>query len=276
LSIRILVLLTLFAVTVGMAAAQTGPPGPPHFYPPALAWAGGNGYVSGGVQPTSGASGTSFTFKVMYSHQDDSPGVSSPPAWVHLCLRTAAGAAVSGSPFTMASDGTTDYADGVTFNLTLKLAAPGAYSYRFQTFDGADYANLPTGGGFVTGPTVNGVPAPVLSFAGTTGFTTGGVSPASGREATFFTFKIKYTQSTGLAPTSVTVHIWGPAGKAIAGSPFTMTAASGSPNYETGAIFQASVSLTKVGVYTYDFTASDGAQTVTYPAAKLTGPTVTS
>jgi hypothetical protein len=264
--LRIIGLAAGLALGAGRAGAQ-GPPPPPNWNAPVLTWTGGVNYTTAGVYPLIGTSGASFVFKVKYSQKQAIPA-----AWVYLYVKDPSGALITGSPFSMHSNGTTTWVAGVAYSATVKLTVRGRYSYRFQACDGGNYAYLPASG-LVAGPAVDAVP--VLSFLGTTGYTTGGVTPPTARTGTIFLFKIKYTDGQGVAPTSLVVHIWGPTGTEITGSPFSMAPVLKTSNYTTGAAYARQVKLTLVGTYSYSFTASDGIRTVTYPAIKLVGPIVT-
>ena len=266
--LSIVMVLVGLALGAGLAEAQGPPPPPVIFHSPVLSWVGSGNFAAGGVYPTLVTAGTSFTFEVKYSHQDNLA-----PQWVRLYIKNPAGALIAGSPFTMQGSGATSWMTGVVFTAHVTLSARGQYAYRFQTYDGAYNGYLPATG-TVPGPAVDGVPT--LSLAGTTGYTTGGVAPTTGPAGTSFRFEIKYTDAQGIKPTSLVAHVWGPNGQEISGSPFSLSALVVSPSYTAGAIFWKGVTLTTVGKYSYSFAASDGIRTVPYPATgKLTGPTVT-
>lgn len=114
---------------------------------------------------------------------------------------------------------------------------------------------------------------PVLTWAGTTNYLDKGVFPTTAAPNTNFIFKIKYSHADGLPPAYVRLQLWGPEGGVFTGSPFTMSAESGS-SYVTGVIYSVTVQLKKVGTYQYRFVTSDGGIVVQYPGANVSGPTV--
>jgi hypothetical protein len=182
---------------------------------------------------------------------------------------------IAGSPFDMENaSGSTDWRGGVVFRKQVILPVRGMYSYRFVAHDGTGASYLPAVGR-ASGPKVNN--APVLSWAGTPGFTTGGVSPTSGPAGTWFSFQVKYRDADGDAPRWVQVRVYNAdTGAEIAGSPFTMTNLSGTSDWLGGVIFGRLLSLSTPGNYKYRFVASDRLSTVYWPADKpVLGPTVT-
>jgi hypothetical protein len=234
---------------------------------PALAWTGETNYTTSGVYPHSGTPGASFTFRVKYSDPNGDPA-----AWVKLRLWNGS-SEVPGSPFAMTNaTGASTWKTGVIFTLSKTLTARGMYYYWFVANDGLAQANLPAGGVKAPWPRVDS--SPVLSWAGTGGYTSAGVSPTTGATGTAFTFEVKYTDADGDAPSYVKVSVYGPGGEQISGSPFTMSPASGS-DYKAGVIYSRAVSLTTVGSYTYRFTASDGLVAVGYPNPASGGLKVT-
>ncbi|MFH1961832.1 MAG: right-handed parallel beta-helix repeat-containing protein [bacterium] len=99
---------------------------------PELSYTGGTNYVSDGLHPESGDTGTVFDFRVKYRDVDgDGPQNGYPR--VHI-LRD--GAEISGSPFSMRQLGTaTAYDTGVNYYYTTRLAASNAYSYFVEAYD---------------------------------------------------------------------------------------------------------------------------------------------
>ena len=257
-------LLALIVLTASVALAQ--PPPPPVWHAPTLTWAGGAGYVSDGLNPDIAKPGYQFVFKVKYKHQDNMPARS-----VQVVVRGPNGQPIAGSPFAMTSDGTTAWILGVVFSKSVKLTVRGTYSYRFAAGDGLKQANLPATG-FRSGPVVDSAPA--LSYAGVTGYLADGVEPNNGPAGTTFIFRVKYTQADNAAPTLLVVHVWGPDGKEITGSPFSLQTGVTSPNYAAGVVFGRGVILRTVGLYSYQFEASDGLRPATFPATKLAGPRI--
>jgi hypothetical protein len=173
----------------------------------------------------------------------------------------------------MTSDGTTTWTTGVVYSVAVKLSARGQYLYRLTATDSAGGAASLPASAPGNGPIVDSVP--VLSYPGTAGYTADGVNPDTLASGATAHFQVKYTHPDGGPPTAVVLHVWGPSGAEIAGSPFLMTLMTALPNYKTGVLFAQNVPLTAVGVYFYQFGADDGFRSVTLPAAPLVGPTVT-
>jgi hypothetical protein len=79
----------------------------------------------------------------------------------------------------------------------------------------------------------------------------GKATPGSGTTATLFTFSVKYADSAGCVPSSVTVTVAGV-------GTFVMTGSPG--NYFAGVIFTRGVRLPVVGTHAYSFKATSGTQ----------------
>ena len=118
---------------------------------PTLAWTEENAnYQSDGVNPDSGANGSSFEFRVKYTDIDDNePGLIQ--VWVD---EDDIGSYDAGDNYTMTVDGGDgDYTNGefYTKTLTLSYAGNGVLTYRFYASDGEDDATgTPTSDSAVT------------------------------------------------------------------------------------------------------------------------------
>lgn len=263
--VRIALLLLLLALAAGAALAQAPPP-PPVWHSPTLAWAGLTGFATDGVEPGVARTGVLFTFKVKYKHPD---GIS--PLAVKVGIRNGNGVPIPGSPFTMTSSGSTSWVTGVVYSFSVKLIQRGVFSYMFTADDGLKKVTLPATG-FKSGPVVDAVP--VLSFVGSPSYTTDGVYPDSALPGTRFVFRIRYSQANGAAPTSLVLRLWNPNGTEHPKSPLTMNAAVTKPYYAKGVNYNCSLVLNTIGVYSYQFTVSDGLRTTVFPVKRLAGPTV--
>ena len=261
---RLALILLVLPLGTGLAFAQ---PPPPVWHNPVLAWAGGTGYKADGVQPDLACVGYRFVFRVKYKHQDKIPPVS-----VKVAIKGPAGYALAGSPFTMTSNGTTNWTTGVIYTRGVNLNAQGNYSYRFIADDGLKTVSLPASG-FKSGPTA--ASPPVLDFVGDAGYTTDAVGPDTGPAGSTFTFRIKYSHADNIAPTSMVLCVWGPSGAEITGSPFLLNKGGTSTDYKAGVVYWRRVVLRTPGIYHYRFAASDGTRSVTFPGTRLKGPTVT-
>jgi M6 family metalloprotease-like protein len=117
--------------------------------------------------------------------------------------------------------------------------------------------------------------APVLAWSGDAGYTADGVNPDQRNAAGDFVFAVRYSDLDGDPPAYVKVRVWGPGGTTeLIGSPFVLRCWSTAPDWKTGAIFGARLSLATAGTYSYQFLASDGLQEVRFLAAPRSGPTV--
>ena len=119
----------------------------------------------------------------------------------------------------------------------------------------------------------SGEAAPLLAWTGAAGYTVDGVKPDVALPGATFTFQVKYRQVLGAAPTAVKLRVWNPSGVEIANSPFAMTS-DGTTNWSTGVTFSKAVALGAHGAFSYQFTATQGTTTITWPAPKMTGPAV--
>jgi hypothetical protein len=105
--------------------------------PVRLAWAGSTGYTADGVQPDSGALGTTFTFAVKYTNFD-----SVAPSYVRLYLFQPDGNAYPGGPFEMTHTAST-WKTGVICRKALPLSEIGRWSYYFQASAGGATVRWP-------------------------------------------------------------------------------------------------------------------------------------
>jgi serine protease len=101
-------------------------PGPMIQGPPWLCWAGTTGFEADGVQPDTGAAGTSFTFRVRYL---DSRG--NGPTTRNLRLRR------NGEDYRTVplASGAGKLRTGKLFSTATRLTDPGTYEYRFDFAD---------------------------------------------------------------------------------------------------------------------------------------------
>jgi len=101
-------------------------------FTPVLSWTGETGYVSDGLEPTTGTSTTTFTFRVKYADgENDAPKSGYPK--VHIKKGSAE---ISGSPFTMvAADVNPPSAGRVYSYSTSGLSGGSDYTYYFSAYD---------------------------------------------------------------------------------------------------------------------------------------------
>lgn len=122
--------------------------------------------------------------------------------------------------------------------------------------------------------------APVLAWAGTTGYGRDGVDPEVAGPAVVFHFRLRYLDPDDDAPADLRLHL-ARDGAEIAGSPFAMTL-QGDPTYAAGALFAHDLTLPAGRDYRCWFSASDGGLPATgvptYPQSRpivTTQPTLT-
>ncbi|MGA8145945.1 MAG: CARDB domain-containing protein, partial [Gallionellaceae bacterium] len=115
-----------------------------------LAYSAEAGYGTAGVNPNSGTTSTSFTFKVVYTN-----AANTAPSFVDVCIDAlpCSPMSVDASATATLNDG--DYTNGEQYVYTTILAA-GAHTYYFTAFDGTDGIDLPALGS-LSGPTVNSI-----------------------------------------------------------------------------------------------------------------------
>ncbi|GAB4346021.1 MAG: hypothetical protein Kow0089_23200 [Desulfobulbaceae bacterium] len=238
---------------------------------PTLAWTGEAGYTTDGVDPDSGAGGTSFTFRATYTDaDDDAPAIIQ--VWVDEDNNGVYAAAEKYGMTVSGGDG--DYTNGEIYTKSLVLApvSGGQVRYRFHAGDGADEATGP--------PTADKTVAvnnnvPTLSWTGEAGYTTDGVAPDSGAGGTSFTFRVTYTDADNTAP--ATIQVWvdeDDSGIVDPGEKYDLTVSGGDGDYTNGEVFTKTLTLAYLGDGTlgYSFHASDGSSSAT--GAPVTGGNV--
>lgn len=120
-----------------------------------------------------------------------------------------------------------------------------------------------------------GKAACAISPVGTGDYQSACVSPANAVPGTQFVFKIRYRHVGGMACQYLKLYVFGPGGKAIAGSPFTMTPGTGGNNWPFGIVYTRKLKLSLHGRHSYYLTASDGRHPVRWPeTGKASGPLV--
>ena len=171
--------------------------------------------------------------------------------------------------------------DGPTFwrrqiiDLDEQAAAHGLtlndhFQIKFQFYDNYD---IPNDGYAIDEVQVRANAAPTLAWPGDTNYEQDGLHPESGDVSDNYVFRIRYADTDADPPDYVRVHIE-KGGAAIAGSPFTMTCATG--DYSVGVL----CSYTKTGLeagtdYTYCFGAQDDQGNPAAPTTALDAPDAT-
>jgi len=129
---------------------------------PTLDWTGEVGYESDGIEPSSGGTTTTFTYRVKYTDADNDAPLSGYPK-VHILKSSSE---ISGSPFTMTEVDPSDttYSDGKLYTYSTTLSAGTDYTYYFEAKDAnnASATGAPTSS--QTGPTVSGDGVPPVIY----------------------------------------------------------------------------------------------------------------
>ena len=167
--------------------------------PPVLSWTRQSGYATDGVQPESGAVGSTFSFRVNYSDPNGDR-----PAYVMVCVWRPDGVAISGSPFRMVNaSGSANWSSGVIFKKQLSLARVGQYSYQFVASDGHATARMPL---------MAKHSGPVVTAMGTSSVAASGVSAQQVGDSVALTYTLS-------APAEVQACVLNLAGRLIAQIP---------------------------------------------------------
>lgn len=243
---------------------------------PVLSWLGdGGNYNSDGVNPDSGPHNSNFVFKVKYTDANNNA-----PTSVMLWVDTDdSGGYAGGETYDMTIEGGDgDFANSEIYTKTLPLAyvGDGVLNYKFTAYDGADPASgTPVAAGAtvtVTGAVNN---APVLAWTGEAGYSVDGVSPDTGGAGTNFTFRVKYSDVEGSAPS--VIQVWvdknNDADYDDAGEKVDLTPVAGG-DYVTGKLYTTTVVLPTAGNIPYRFYSLDGAAMAAV-GAPITAKTVT-
>jgi len=129
---------------------------------PTLDWTGETGYESDGVEPSSGAPSTTFTYRVKYTDADNDAPLSGYPK-VHILKSSVE---ISGSPFTMTEVDPLDttYTDGKLYTYSTILSAGSDYTYYFEAKDANSLNATGTPTSPQTGPTVSGDGIPPVIY----------------------------------------------------------------------------------------------------------------
>ncbi|MEW6558142.1 MAG: hypothetical protein AB1349_12470, partial [Elusimicrobiota bacterium] len=100
-------------------------------YSPTLSWTGEANYVSDGLDPETGVSTNTYTFRVKYTDADNDA-----PSTISVVILKG-GTGISGSPFTMTAvdPGDTTYTDGKLYTYSTALSAGYDYTYYFVSYD---------------------------------------------------------------------------------------------------------------------------------------------
>ncbi|MBM3497136.1 MAG: hypothetical protein FJX74_00555 [Armatimonadetes bacterium] len=234
---------------------------------PTLTWVGAGGYSTDGVDPDSGApSSTTFAFKVKYRDPGGNPPLKArciiyqkpcDKGWrvLHNVGMTLESGAIG---------------TGAVYGVSKQLPDQTLrYKFLFQTAAGATLTGDPAG--YSDGPAITG--RPHLCWAGTTGYTTDGVEPDSGPTGTLFTFRVRYADSSGDAPTihELLIRRNGALYKRL------LADRASKGDYRTGWQYSRKATLTETGAYEYRFRFQAGGEWATgSPTGWVAGPTIES
>ncbi len=222
--------------------------GPVVSHIPFLTWPGGTGYLTDGLDPETGVVSTTFTYKVIYTDQDNDQPLSGYPL-VHIIKESAE---IPGSPHQMSFE-SGDMISGATFSFSLTLP-PGEYEYYFECYDKWGLSSTGDGISQMSGPSVSNF-YPELTWTDEVNYSSSGVYPHSGSVSETFVFRVMYTDLDDEAPLSnyPEVHIIEGAVE-IDSSPVILNYISGA--YNSGAKYSAETVLPP-GDFQYFFEAYD-------------------
>src|SRR5262249_2701711 len=128
---------------------------------------------------------------------------------------------IDGVPYSMTSNGGTNYAKGVTYTYTTSSLSVGDHWYRYRFDDSYDGSDLTIYEGSVK-PQITTL---LLSQSS--------VIPTSGTSSTVFTFQTTYTNCANIAPVQGLLY--------VDKTSYPMSYVSGS--YNTGALYQVQTTL---------------------------------
>jgi len=247
---------------------------------PVMDWTGENGYVVDGVNPDSGTTGHTYTWRVKYTDADnEAPLASFPRVYIDKDLNgdfTGVGEQV-----TMTEVDATDhtYSDGKLYTYSTRLKFVGAYTYRFVAFDinGRPASGEPTK--VQNGPQINSLnEPPQLLWVQDWGYINDGLNPETGFTDTNFTYAIVYldplneSSANGFPKVYLDMDNNGnftdPVDKAVSMTPVALS----DMKYDDGKVFYYNTTM-PVGTYKYKFYTEDLAGLSAETAAK-NGPTV--
>ena len=234
---------------------------------PLLSWTGEINYIVDGANPDSGVIGGDFEFRVDYSDIDNMV-----PEYVEVWIDEDDSTVFDLDEkysMTETDSGDDDYTDSKWYTRTLAISAAGTHKYCFKASDGGpvetkDATGTPTNedGSY----TVTVVDAPLLSWTGETNYSDEGVNPDSAVSGSSFEFRIKYTESGNVAPTSI--QLWVDindtgAGTYEPGEKYDMTEIDElDTTYSDGKLYTKTLNISEAGdgdLY-YRFYASNGTE----------------
>ncbi|MDD5686659.1 MAG: T9SS type A sorting domain-containing protein [Elusimicrobia bacterium] len=229
---------------------------------PTLSWIGETNYTSDGLDPETGYSTTTYTYRIKYTDADnDAPASGYPKLYVKK-----GGTNITGSPFTMTAldPADTTYTDGKLYFSSMTLAAGTDYTYYFEGYDvwSASATGTPittVDAPDVSVPVIPANTAPTLSWIGEGNYISDGLHPEVGNISTTFIYRVNYTDADNDVPKSgyPKIHIK-KSGINISSSPFAMSEVdTGDTTYTDGKLYTYSTTLSTGTDYTYYFEAYD-------------------
>ncbi len=236
---------------------------------PTLSWSDETGYITDGLNPTTGNTNTTFVYKIKYTDLDNTAPATGYPK-VSIKLNNVH---INGSPFTMLYS-TGEFDTGAVYYYSTKLSSGSAYIYFFEAYDLSNTSATPTS--VIAGPTVSITinHSPTLNWTNETGYKFDGINPGSGNTNTTFYYRIKYTDSDDDEPATGYPKVYiEKGGTDIPGSPFNMTYSTG--DYTADIICSYSTILSTGSNYTYYFVAYDINNATAPKTTELQGPVVT-
>lgn len=216
-----------------------------------------------GVSPNSGTAITDFTYKLIYTDDDDDA-----PFYIRLHIDgNTAGVdmiADTSPPTAGLNDG--NYTNGEQYTYTTKLSST-SHNFYFSTNDGYQIVRYPQAGN-ISGPIVNN--KPILSYSPDSGYITDGIQPNSSNLPTSITYKIIYTDADNQAPVNGVKLFIDNVENTMSLDP----SAGNDGDYTNGEQYKFSMTIGN-GNHTYSFEATDGTETGLLPSTgSFSGPAI--
>lgn len=214
---------------------------------PSLSWTGKPNYTSDGLNPETGDTTTTFTWRVKYTDADGDPPASGYP------LMFIDDDGDGGVGYTMTKE-SGDFLSGAIYSYSRKMFPDDNWQYRFFARDCNNAVATGAPRAWMDGPSVSEPPpeehSPKLSTAS--------VHPCVGSTATQFGFSTFYSDADSDVPMEnfPKVHILD-GGAETSGSPFTMTFVSGGCQTPYCGQYVFGVQLPVGNNYSYYFEAMD-------------------
>jgi len=240
---------------------KTGPVIDAINFPPILAWTEEKGYENDGLDPETGGLKDNFTYRIKYTDvQNEAPMSGFPKVLFDMNNDgTFTGPTDESASMLEETSADTTYYNGKIYTYDRKFANLGVYGYMFMA---RDFVGLENQSAPKAGPNVTVITnIPLLSWAGSAGYSTDGVEPNGGSVTTNFTFRVRYEDADNEAPRNGYVELGVDLNLSGTIEPAEWMAMNPTDpldvNYLDGKLFNLSMKLPVLGTYNYSFRAWD-------------------